>query len=291
MAYFASRCGGYENPVDRSVSTLPNYWQHVLDDTVPKFYGIDGKNLYLHLEKLEVICANDEVALFRLFPLSLRDHAKNWFHSLSPQSVRTYGDIQILFTKEFNPIYETHMLFCEISNFYQREDESFPQCWWRFKYSLCNWSQHTYELSYVLGIFYKRLNFETRQIIDKRCNGEFLDKDGEEIWDYYDQFAKDCLSCNQIENFEVINSNALAEETIEPLVARAIVDPNDGPKVQQSPQEHSSILEMDFHDATLEKSVPILVESSFDLDNQISPTIDYVIPLIEHPPLQEIIML
>lgn len=84
MDYFASCYGGYGNQFDSSVSTLPNYWQPTIPNyTLPKYHGIGWQNPYLHVEKLEEICANDEATLVRLFSLSLEDVAKNWFHSLN----------------------------------------------------------------------------------------------------------------------------------------------------------------------------------------------------------------
>ncbi|KAI8568981.1 hypothetical protein RHMOL_Rhmol02G0243500 [Rhododendron molle] len=213
------------------------------------------------------------------------------------------------------------MLLEELSHFSQQDDESLSQCWKRLKFSVFSWSSFNCELGSLLIIFCRGLNPKPCQV-DFRSTDEFLDKSPEDGWDYLDELTQklqfceltesskdtnsdgrgkeeieppycdqlaDSFCCNQVENFQVINSFVLEDKTIEPLVTNEIVG---SPEVQQFSREHSSTLEMDFHDATPEKSLPIIVQSPLVLDDQISPAIDIdVITPIEHLPLQKIVKL
>lgn len=276
MAHFARCYGGYANQFD-----------------LPIFYGLPSENPFTHVHKLEEVFASDEVALLHVFPASLRGSAQDWFNFLSPKL--TWLEIMIQFFKTFNPSYETHMLLEELSHFSQQDDESLSQCWERFKNCVFSWSSFNCELGSLLVIFCRSLNLKPCQV-DFRSTDEFLDKNPEDAWDYLDELTQklqfceltesskdtnsdvgekeeieppyfdqltDSLSCNQVENFQVSNSCVLEDETIEPLVTNEIVG---SPEVQQSSREHSSTLEMDFHNATPEESLSIIVESLLVLD-------------------------
>lgn len=107
---------------------------------LPFFYGLESENPCEHLNKLVELCLNDEEDLLTVFPLSMLDRAKDWFYSLSSRSNCTWGEMQKEFLNYLCPMYETHILIRKVLDFYQRDEESFLQCWWRFKCLLLSWS-------------------------------------------------------------------------------------------------------------------------------------------------------
>lgn len=93
--------------------------------SLPIFHGSGSENPSAHVVKLEEVCANDKMALLRLFPSTLKDTAKSWLYSLNPRSIVTWQEVETQFFKTFSPLYETHMLLQDLVNFYQLDEESF----------------------------------------------------------------------------------------------------------------------------------------------------------------------
>ncbi|KAD7116560.1 hypothetical protein E3N88_03828 [Mikania micrantha] len=69
--------------------------------SLPKYKGLATEEPYFHLETYDSICntiggqgfSSDDVKLV-LFPFSLEDKAKQWFHTLSSASIYTWADMQ-----------------------------------------------------------------------------------------------------------------------------------------------------------------------------------------------------
>ena len=75
-------------------------------------------------------------------------------------------------------------------NFSSKDNETFFQCWERFKELLLTCPHHGYETWHTISFFYEGLTFQMRQFVEMMCNRKFLDKDPENAWDYFDQLAK-----------------------------------------------------------------------------------------------------
>ena len=60
-----------------------------------------------------------------LFPFSLKEKAKIWFHSLTPNSISNWEDMRSVFLKKFFPPRHTNALMRAIQNFYEKPGESF----------------------------------------------------------------------------------------------------------------------------------------------------------------------
>ena len=80
----------------------------------PKFHGLDFENPSLHFKEFEEVCAtfhdqscNEETSRLKLFHFSLKDSF---------------------------PIHRTNAPKRQIMNFSQKDNETFYQCWERFKY-------------------------------------------------------------------------------------------------------------------------------------------------------------
>lgn len=215
---------------------------------LPHFHGLASENPCAHIIELEELCMSDTVVLLKIFPSSLKDKAESWFHSLNPRSILTWQDMEEQFFKEFSPMYETHMLLREIVNFYQLDEESFAYCWWRFKYPILYWSQHSYEIRHLIPIFYDSLNSTTRQLVERMFDGAFLDRTANESWDYFDELAESSESWVYDVNVEDATVNVVEEDIESPIFVEDVSltyesstesdwsdEPNDEPVVQYSP--------------------------------------------------------
>ena len=160
---------------------------------LPKFHSLDSKNPYLHLKEFEEVCftfhdqsCNEENIRLKLVPFSLKDKAKTWLNSLRPRSIGTWQEMQIEFLKKLFPIHRTIALKRQIMNFSQKDNDLFHECWERFKDLLNACPHHGYETWHIISFFYESLTPKMCQFVEMMCNGEFLDKDLDEAFDYFD---------------------------------------------------------------------------------------------------------
>ncbi|XP_058217523.1 uncharacterized protein LOC131328620 [Rhododendron vialii] len=77
---------------------------------IPEFRGRELEDPYAHIREFETIVSTFvtgpgqlDQARLKLFPFSLKDKAKQWFHSLKPCSLLTWGEVQDVFTTKFFP--------------------------------------------------------------------------------------------------------------------------------------------------------------------------------------------
>ena len=68
-----------------------------------------------------------------LFPFSLKEKAKIWFHSLEPNSIFTWEDMRNEFLNKFFPPARTNALMRAIQNFSEKPGEPFAVLWERYK--------------------------------------------------------------------------------------------------------------------------------------------------------------
>jgi hypothetical protein len=163
---------------------------------LPNFHGLESESAYSFLKDFEDVCVtfNDqqctnEIVKLKLFPFSLKDKAKIWLHNLKPRSIGTWQELQTEFLKKFFPAHKTTALKRQIQNFNQNQNEAFFQCWDRFKDLLSSCPHHGFEKWRLISFFYESLTPETKQFVETMCNGEFLEKEPEEAFDYLDHLA------------------------------------------------------------------------------------------------------
>jgi hypothetical protein len=168
---------------------------------LPKFHGIESENPYLHIKEFEEVCfifhdqtCSEELVRLKLFSFSLKDKTKTWLNALKPRTTGTWQDMQTEFFKKFFPIHRTNALKRQIINFVQKENETFYQCWKRFKDLLSSCPCHGYEIWRTINFFYEGLMFQMRQFVEMMCNDEFLNKDPNEAWKYFDHLAENAQS-------------------------------------------------------------------------------------------------
>ncbi|XP_058217278.1 uncharacterized protein LOC131328345 [Rhododendron vialii] len=81
---------------------------------IPEFRGRELEDPYAHIREFETIVSTFvtgpgqlDQARLKLFPFSLKDKAKQWFHSLKVRSLLTWGEVQDVFTTKFFPLLDT----------------------------------------------------------------------------------------------------------------------------------------------------------------------------------------
>ena len=107
---------------------------------LPHFHGMQNENSYLHVRDFEevvgTICSNAlqlQSARMKLFPFSLKDHAKSWLNGLKPQSIATWEEMLTEFYRKFFPLHRTRALNKLIISFAEKPGETFGTCWERYK--------------------------------------------------------------------------------------------------------------------------------------------------------------
>ena len=107
-----------------------------------------------HLSNFLELCStikmngvDHDVIKLKLFPFSLRDKARSWFHNLMPSSINRWGElVEVFLTKNFPPQL-TSQLKAEITHFQQGEQETLYDTRDRLRKLLRKFPQHGYELS------------------------------------------------------------------------------------------------------------------------------------------------
>jgi hypothetical protein len=98
--------------------------------SLPSFLGLSTENPYDFLDEFLAICSTIKLSGFtkdalqiRLFPFSLKERAKHWFHSLAPSSITSLAQLQQEFLKKYFPIGKTNDIRRVITSISQYEGE------------------------------------------------------------------------------------------------------------------------------------------------------------------------
>ena len=77
---------------------------------LPVYQGVDSENPYSFMRDFEDVCSAFLsigspllIICTALFPFSLKEKAKIWFHSLAPNSIFTWEDMRNEFLNKFFP--------------------------------------------------------------------------------------------------------------------------------------------------------------------------------------------
>nr|GFA27799.1 reverse transcriptase domain-containing protein [Tanacetum cinerariifolium] len=111
-----------------------------------------------------------------LFPFSLEGEARIWLDKEPPRSILTWEDLVSKFINQFFPPSKTTYLRNEITNFFQKPNETFNEAWERFKDLLRQCPHHGPSELHPLDTFYNALNPNDQDALDSTAGGNFLDK-------------------------------------------------------------------------------------------------------------------
>ena len=96
------------------------------------YQGVDFENPYSFMRDFEDVCSDFlstgsplYIIFMVLFPFSLKEKAKLWFHSLAPNSIFSWEDMRNEFLNKFFPPTCNNALMRAIQNFSEKSGEPF----------------------------------------------------------------------------------------------------------------------------------------------------------------------
>ena len=118
-----------------------------------QFSGTPKEDAASHLNNFVELCdirkkknADNDIIKLKVFPLSLRDHAKTWFSSLPRNSIDSWDKCKDAFIAKYFPPAKIISLRNQIMNFKQLEQEHVAQSWERMKLMIKNCPTHGVKL-------------------------------------------------------------------------------------------------------------------------------------------------
>ncbi|KAJ9544667.1 hypothetical protein OSB04_024374 [Centaurea solstitialis] len=131
------------------------------------------------LEKCDMIKipnVSDDAIRLRLFGFSLRDKAKEWLKSHSPNTFTTWDELSRAFLIHFFPPAKTTKLRSDITTFTQGETESLYEAWERYKDLQRNCPHHGVPEWLLIQTFCNGLKQDVRISIDAAAGGSIVNK-------------------------------------------------------------------------------------------------------------------
>ena len=129
------------------------------------FSGTPNEHAASHLNTFVELCdtqkkkdVDNDIVKLQLFPFSLRDRAKNWFSSLTRNSIDSWDKCKDAFITKYFPLAKIISLRIHIMNFKQPEHEHVAQSWERKKLMLRNCPSHGLNLWMIIH-FFSRIEF------------------------------------------------------------------------------------------------------------------------------------
>ncbi|XP_073061904.1 uncharacterized protein [Primulina eburnea] len=138
---------------------------------------------------------SDDIIRLRLFPFSLRDQAIGWLQSLPLGSITTWQELETKFlSKYFSPA-NSVQLKIEISTFRQTDFDQLYEAWEMYKELLRRCSNHGFEDSVQIELFYNWLNGQTQTTMDASAGGTIFAKSPAQTYDLLKQMTINSYQC------------------------------------------------------------------------------------------------
>ncbi|KAL6553671.1 hypothetical protein OROGR_007513 [Orobanche gracilis] len=174
---------------------------------LPSFYGLEREDPYMHVKEFLDICStfrfqnfSEESVKLRLFPFSLKDKAKFWLNSLQAKTITSWDQLVNKFLAKFFPVSKTDSLRREISEFFQKENEEFYECWERFNDLILKCPHHGFEIWRLVKYFYDGLTPNNRQLVQSMHGGKFLHLIGDEAWNALENLSINSQQWNSFDS-------------------------------------------------------------------------------------------
>ena len=136
---------------------------------LPVYQGVDSENPYSFMRYFKdvysaFLSTGSPLYLICmvLFPFSLKENAKIWFHSLTPNSIFTWEDMRNEFMNKFFPHARTNALMRAIQNFSEKSDEPFAIVWERYKDLLHALPHHGLDVGQIVAYFHQGLSLNNK---------------------------------------------------------------------------------------------------------------------------------
>ena len=174
---------------------------------LPKFSGLATEDPIQHLDEFLEVCASmkpsditDDQMRLRVFAFSLKDLARDWYHSLAPGSVTTWVELKKAFLQKFFPAIKSNQLKKKICNIEQYADETLYDYFERFKKLIKMCPYHGYENHDLILYLHGGLKDEDRRMINSACGGNILKFTYEEGMQIFATLADDSRQYNSRTN-------------------------------------------------------------------------------------------
>jgi hypothetical protein len=119
----------------------------------------------------------------KLFSLSLKGRAAEWYETLKDGRSIRWEEIVPLFYSKFYPSSEVHKDRNYIYNFHSHDGESIAQAWERLKSLMLKCPIHELPRNIVINNFYARLSGYYKDYLDACFDGSFTSKQVDAKWD------------------------------------------------------------------------------------------------------------
>jgi hypothetical protein len=119
----------------------------------------------------------------KLFSLSLKGRAAEWYKTLKDGRPIDWEEIVPLFYSKFYPSSEAYKDRNYIYNFHPHEGGSIAEAWGRLKSLMLKCPIHDLPRNIVIKIFYARLSGYYKDYLDACFDGSFTSKDVDAKWD------------------------------------------------------------------------------------------------------------
>jgi len=140
-------------------------------------------------DTLKINGASTDVIHLRLFPFSLKDMERAWFHSLPSGSITTGDELNMVFLGKFFPPCKTMSLRNQITSLTQRKDESLYETWECFKDQLTLCTNHGLQRWMIVQTFYNGTTQAMRSMIDAMAGGTLMSKTEDEAYNMIEQMV------------------------------------------------------------------------------------------------------
>jgi hypothetical protein len=166
--------------------------------SLPPFLGLSIEDPYNFLDEFLAICATikltgftDDALRMQLFPFSHKERAIHWFHSLTPNSITSWAQLQQEFLKKYFPIEKTNDIRRAITSISQYKGEQSHETWERLKDHLRSCPHHTVPKWQLVQSFYDGFIEPYKQMVYASCGGTFRMRNEDEALTLFEN-----LSCN-----------------------------------------------------------------------------------------------
>nr|GEV88696.1 reverse transcriptase domain-containing protein [Tanacetum cinerariifolium] len=126
------------------------------------------------LPSIKVNGVTDDTLRLYLFPHSLTHHATAWFDRLPRNLINTFKQMAKMFLGKYFPPSMVTKLRNEITNFFQRLDESLFEAWECYKLSIDRCPNHNMLPVTQIDTFYNVLTLRHRDTINATAGGTFM---------------------------------------------------------------------------------------------------------------------
>jgi hypothetical protein len=163
----------------------------VVDNVMGNIYAGDGTiHPSTHLLYIIELCAlfklagvPKDVIMRKLFSLSLKDKACEWYRLLDDSHLLDWKELVSLFYAKFYPLHEIHQDRNYIYNFWPHDGESFAQDCGRLKALMLKCPNHGFPNEIIITNFYVRLSRQDKDMLDASSMGSFTNEKVDAKWE------------------------------------------------------------------------------------------------------------